>query len=1048
MSDTTGFRAVPAQLDLPALEARVLARWAATEVFARSLAQTADGPLWVFYEGPPTANGKPGVHHVEPRVFKDLFPRFKTMKGHHVPRRGGWDCHGLPVELAVEKELGFSGKQEIERYGIEEFNARCRESVLRHVAEFEALTERMGFWIDTDDAYRTMDADYVDSVWWSLQVIFAKGLLVEDHRVAPYCPRCGTALSDHELGQPGVYQTVSDPSVFVRFPVLDGPLADLDASLLVWTTTPWTLVSNTAVAVHPDVDYVAVRTNGEVLVVAEAFVERLFGDAADVVGRWGGRDLERTRYRRPFELLEIAGDAHYVALATYVTMEAGTGLVHTAPAFGAEDLVVARQYGLPVVNPVDAQGQFDESVPGYTGRFFKDADADLVADLGERGLLWRAERLEHSYPHCWRCDTALIYYATPSWYIRTTAVKDRLLAENAGTDWHPDSIRDGRYGDWLTNNIDWSLSRSRYWGTPLPIWRCDAGHLTCVGSRAELGSLAGQDLSGLDPHRPFVDAVTFACPRCSATAVRVPEVIDCWYDAGSMPFAQWGAPHRNADKLDDRYPAHFIAEAIDQTRGWFYTLMAIGTLVFDRSSYRTVLCLGHIVDKDGRKMSKHLGNVLDPFELFSAYGADPVRWLLLCVGNPWSNRRVYGEAIEEVVRKVLLTYWNTVSFFTLYASVDGWTPGGAPAATERPVMDRWLISELHRTVLEVDAALEDFDPTRAGRRLTEFIDDLSNWYVRRCRRRFWHGAQSADGQHAFGTLYEALLVLSKLMAPFVPFLTEEVWTALGQPQSDSVHLTPWPVVDGSLVDAQLGEQMALVRRLVELGRAARAESGVKTRQPLGRALVAAPGWASLGEELRAQVAEELNVASLGALAEQAELIDVSVKPSFRALGRRFGKETPRVAAAIESADPVSLARALAAGTGVVDVDGTETTLTADEVVVTETPRAGWAVASDEGATVALDLEVTPALRRAGLARDAVRLLQESRKTSGLEVTDRVEVWWSSADAELGAALAEHGQRVADEVLAVLFETGPPPVDMAAHEDGDLGLTWWLRQAGA
>jgi len=1021
------FQPAPAQLDLPALERRVLERWERDDVFERTLSQTKDGPVWAFYDGPPTANGKPGVHHAVPRVFKDVFCRFRTMSGDHVPRRAGWDCHGLPVELAVEKELGFSGKQEIERYGIEAFNAKCRESVLRHVDEHQALSRRMGYWVDQVNAYRTMDPDYVDAVWWSLKTIFDKGLLVEDHRVAPYCPRCGTALSDHEVAQG--YAMVSDPSVYVRFPLVDDP-----RTLLVWTTTPWTLVSNTAVAVHPDVTYVTARVGDELLVVAEALVEKALGEGAEVLDRYEGRTLERKRYVRPFDLVEVP-DAHYVALATYVTTEDGTGLVHTAPAFGAEDLAVGRAYGLPVVNPITPRGEFADDVPMVGGRFFKDVDADLTEDLRARGLLWRDEMYEHSYPHCWRCDTPLIQYATPSWYIRTTAIKDRLLEENARTDWHPPTIRDGRYGDWLTNNIDWALSRARYWGTPLPIWRGDNDHLTCVGSRRELGSLAGTDCSELDPHRPFVDEVTLPCRECGETATRVPEVIDCWYDAGSMPFAQWGAPHRNAETFEEQYPAKFIAEAIDQTRGWFYTLMAIGTLVFDRSSYETVLCLGHIVDADGRKMSKHLGNILEPFEVFERHGADPVRWLLLCVGNPWANRRVHDAAIEEVVRKVLLTYWNTVSFFTLYASTAGWSPGGD--AGEPTAMDRWLVSELNATVAEVTAALEDFDTARAGRRLTQFVDDLSNWYVRRCRRRFWKGEAAA-----LATLHETLLTLTKVLAPFVPFLTEEVWSCLGE--TESVHLASWPAAGP--VDAALGEQMALVRRLVELGRATRAESGVKTRQPLDRALVGAAGWADVPEELRRQVAEELNVGTLDRLDEAAGLVDVTVKPSFRDLGKRFGKDTPKVAAAIGSADPAALAAALAAGTATVQVDGADVALEASECVVTESPREGWAVASEGGATLALDLTVTDELRRAGVARDVVRAWQESRKSIGLDDSDRIEVWWE-ATGEVGDAVAEHAATIAEEVLAVSMERGRPERDLAPHRSDDLDLTWWLREAG-
>jgi isoleucyl-tRNA synthetase len=1049
MPDTTSARFTPvsAQIDLPALERRVLERWADARIFERTLEQAEGRPLFVFYEGPPTANGKPGVHHAEPRVFKDLFCRYQSMTGHYVPRRAGWDCHGLPVELAVEKELGFTGKQQIEEFGVEEFNKRCRESVLRHVAEHTALSERMGYWLDQDAAYRTMDADYVESVWWSLKTIFDKGLLVEDHRVAPYCPRCGTALSDHEVAQG--YAQVTDPSVYVRFPITGGPIDEDGAALLVWTTTPWTLVSNVAVAVHPEVRYDVVRAaSGEVLVVAEPLRAAAVGEDVEVLHTLTGTELAGTTYRRPFELVDVDGEAHYVVTAAYVTTEDGSGLVHIAPAYGAEDREIGREHGLPLVNPIDPQGRFVESVPLVGGVFFKSADPALTADLDSRGLLWRSGRITHTYPLCWRCDTALLYYALPSWYIRTTAVKDALLRENARTDWHPDSIRTGRYGDWLTNNIDWSLSRNRYWGTPLPIWRCGEGHLVCVGSLAELSSYAGSDLSSLDPHRPYVDDVTFACPQCAGGMRRVPEVIDAWYDSGAMPFAQWGAPHRNNEVFEARYPANFIAEAIDQTRGWFYTLMAIGTLVFDRSSYDTVLCLGHIVDQDGRKMSKHLGNILDPFVTMERHGADALRWQLLCVGNPWSNRRVGDETLEEVVRKVLLTYWNTLSFFVLYANTDGWTPEDAGKSEgERPLMDRWLISELHATVLEVTAALDGYDPTRAGRRLTEFVDDLSNWYIRRSRRRFWRGAQTSDGAHAFGTLYETLVVLTELLAPFVPFITEEAWSALRPPVADSVHLAPWPRVDGALVDTELGAQMRLVRRLVELGRAARAESGVKTRQPLGRALVGASGWATLPPELRAQVADELNVSALGALGEEGELVDVSAKGNFRALGARFGKQTPKVAAAIAAADAAALAQALAAGSATVDVDGEPVEVTPDEVLLTETPRAGWAVASEAGATVALDLEVTPELRRAGLARDAVRLFQESRKTGGLDVADRIELWWE-AEGDVGEALREHAARVADEVLAVTFAAGPPPVDMAPCHDQELALTWWLRTAGS
>jgi isoleucyl-tRNA synthetase len=1048
---------LPAQVDLPALERTVLERWERERVFERSLEQTAGGEPWVFYEGPPTANGHPGTHHVEARVFKDLFPRFQTMRGRSVPRRAGWDCHGLPVELAVEKELGFTGKGDIEAYGVAEFNARCRESVSRHVDEFERMTRRMGYWVDMTTAYRTMDASYVQSVWWSLKKIADAGLLVEDHRVAPYCPRCGTALSDHEVAQG--YQDVVDPSVYVRFPVTAGPLQELGASLLVWTTTPWTLVSNTAVAVHPSVTYVAARVPGpdgqdEVLVVAEPLLEVL-GEQVEVLDRFPGQALEHTSYSRPFDWVEIEG-AHFVGVADYVTTESGTGLVHQSPAFGADDMLVAKRYGLPVVNPVRPDGTFEEHLPLVGGQFFKAADAALVTDLRERGLLYRDLPYEHSYPHCWRCDTALLYYALPSWYIRTTAIKDRLIAENERTTWYPATIKHGRYGDWLDNNIDWALSRNRYWGTPLPIWRCtdDPAHWQAYGSLAELGEAAGQELSELDPHRPYVDDVVVPCVQpkadgsgaaCGAPARRVPEVIDGWYDSGAMPFAQVGYPWSG---VEPAYPAQFICEAIDQTRGWFYTLMTVGTLVFDRSSYETVLCLGHILDGDGRKMSKHLGNVLDPFELFERHGADALRWYMLCGGSPWSARRVGHEQVEEVVRKVLLTYWNTAAFFSLYADVSDWSPQDpAPAAEDRPLLDRWALSRVASTVVDVTAALEDFDSFTAGRSLSSCIDDLSNWYVRSSRRRFWAGDPAA-----LATLSECLRQLTLLLAPFTPFVTDEVWSVLyaETEQVDSVHLAPWPEDEPSRVDEALTASVALARRLVDLGRQARAESKVKTRQPLGRAMVSAKGWDDLPDQLKELVAAELNVGSLESLSTATDLVDVTAKANFRTLGRRFGKQVQPVARAVAEADAAALAAALRTGTAEVEVDGTRVTLSGDEVIVTETPRTGWAVASGSGETVALDLEITPELRRAGLVREAVRLVQDARKRSGLAVSDRIELWWSASGTEaeqLAAALAEGSSRLAEEVLAVSVVQGPPTADLAPHSDDELGLRFWLRLAG-
>jgi isoleucyl-tRNA synthetase len=1012
------FRPISAQIDLPAMEHSILEFWRTNAIFEKSVTGREGAPTWAFYEGPPTANGMPGTHHIEARAFKDVFPRFHTMKGKQVVRKAGWDCHGLPVEIAVEKELGFSGKGDIEKFGISQFNDKCRESVTRHVDAFAAMTNRMGFWVDFDQAYWTMAPAYVESVWWSLSQIHKKGLLVQDHRVAPYCPRCGTGLSDHELAQG--YETVTDPSVYVRFPITSGPLQELGAALLVWTTTPWTLVSNTAIAVNPTVTYavasVTHEEKSEVLVVAEPLLEKLQGEV-EILSRILGKDLERTTYSRPFDFVEIP-DAHYVVLADYVTTEDGTGLVHQSPAFGADDLQVCRAYGLPVVNPVAPDGRFLADVALVGGMFFKDADKPLVKELKARGVLYRHQPYEHSYPHCWRCHTALIYYAQPSWYIRTTSIKDELLRENAATNWYPETIKTGRYGDWLNNNIDWALSRNRYWGTPLPIWRCENKHEVCIESLADLGVRAGKELSSLDPHRPFVDDITFACTECAQTMVRVPEVIDCWYDSGAMPFAQWGYPHQEGskEKFEASYPADFICEAIDQTRGWFYTLMTIGTLVFDKSSYENVLCLGHILDKDGRKMSKHLGNVIEPMALMDQHGADAVRWYMLAAGSPWSARRVGHDAISDVVRKTLLTYWNTISFHALYAQASNFELSQSPARNTRPVMDRWIISELSLLINEVDRCLSDFDSQGAGKALAQFIDDLSNWYVRRSRRRFWDGDVAA-----LATLHECLTTLTQLLAPMVPFISEHVWQELVRPvdptAATSVHLTDFPVANESDIDTQLSAQVALTRRIVELGRAARAESGIKIRQPLQRALIAASGWAALPSDMREQIADELNVADLADIADaDGDLVDISIKANFRTLGAKFGGEVQNIAKAIAASNATALVKTLRTkgsaevGTWSIDVD---------DLVITEVPRTGWMVASHEGESVALDLALTPELIAAGNVREVIRFIQEARKANGFDISDRIRVTWNAPDgvaSAVGAAL----NHISAEVLATEF----------------------------
>ena len=1028
MPGKSPYQPLSPQIDLPAIEKSILEFWKNEDIFHRSVTSRSGGASWTFYEGPPTANGMPGTHHIEARVFKDVFPRFHTMKGKHVIRKAGWDCHGLPVEIAVEKELGFSGKGDIEKFGIAQFNEKCRESVQRHVDAFTEMTERMGFWVDFDEAYWTMSDEYIESVWWSLTEIHKKGLLVQDHRVAPYCPRCGTGLSDHELAQG--YETVTDPSVYVRFPVTSGELAELQASFLVWTTTPWTLVSNTAIAVNPEVTYLVVRTaetekqESEVLIVAEPLVN-VVGPNYEVLKRLPGKDLEKINYQRPFDMVEIP-ESHFIVLADYVTTEDGTGLVHQSPAFGADDLATCRKYGLPVVNPVSASGHFDSKLPLIGDMFFKEADKPLVRSLKESGKLFKQQPYEHSYPHCWRCHTPLIYYAQPSWYIRTTKLKDELLRENAATDWHPETIKTGRFGDWLNNNVDWALSRNRYWGTPLPIWRCEDGHEKSVPSRSELSKLAGRDLAELELHRPYVDEVVFNCHECKKIMKRTPEVIDCWYDSGAMPFAQWGYPHKEGSekKFKDSYPADFICEAIDQTRGWFYTLMAIGTMVFDKSSYKTVLCLGHILDKDGRKMSKHLGNVLEPMPLMNRHGADAVRWYMLASGSPWSARRVGHEIISEVVRKTLLTYWNTVSFLALYASASDFVPSAVAAPKDRPMMDRWILSELNSVIKLVDNSYENFDSQGAGAALSQFIDDLSNWYVRRSRRRFWDGDPAA-----LATLHTCLETVTLLMAPMVPFITEHVWQSLNRVVDPklpvSVHLADFPISDESLIDENLSMNVSLARRLVELGRAARAQSQLKVRQPLSRALISATGWKGLPQELKEQIADELNVEQLDDLAGVgSELVDITVKANFKSLGSRYGATVQEIAKSIALANPVNLVSSIRnQGEAEIVAAGESYRIIESDLVITETPRSGWSVASHAGESVALDLALDQRLIDKGVVREAIRAIQDERKSSGFEVTDRIRIKWNSRP-EFVSAISGAIDHIKDEVLAVEMELRP------------------------
>jgi isoleucyl-tRNA synthetase len=1010
-------RPVDSNQSLPALEEQILERWRERDVFAESLRQREGADRWVFWEGPPTANGKPGVHHVLARAFKDIYPRFKTMRGHLVERKGGWDTHGLPVEINVEKQLGLNNKHEIEAYGIAEFNARCRESVFEYLEDWNRLTERIGFWVDLDNAYRTLDPSYIESVWWALRQIADKDLLYEGHKVVPYCPRCGTALSSHELALG--YKDVVDPSVYVRFPVAeDGGPVQAGDELLVWTTTPWTLVSNAAVAVDPELTYVRAKTGAleAPVILAEALVERVFGPGhpeVKILARFPGAALDGVRYVPPFDYIkgeEYGERGHTVLLGDFVTADDGTGLVHTAIAFGEDDFRLGAQYGLNVVNPVRLDGTYDERVKGYEGRFVKDADADLVEDLRARGRLLRAQEYEHSYPHCWRCGTPLLYYAKPSWYIATSKLRDRLLDANEQVTWHPEHVKHGRFGRWLENNVDWALSRERYWGTPLPVWRSEDGEeIHVIGSFAELEELSGVKLE--DPHRPFVDEITFASPKSGKLMTRVPEVIDVWFDSGAMQFAQWHAPFENQEHFEQAWPADFVCEALDQTRGWFYSLLAVSVLLFDRAPYEDVVCLGLILDEDGQKMSKSKGNVVDPFAVLDRFGADALRWYFFSSKQPWDGYRFSEETIAEGVRLFFNTLWNTYGFLVLYENAAG---EAASADADPPIpatdLDRWVLSRLGATVDTVTDRLDAFDATVAAREISAFVDDLSNWYVRRSRRRFWDG-----DARAFATLRECLVTVSQLLAPFAPFMADEIYDNLDG-TAGSVHLTDWPVAPER--DRALESAMATAREAVALGLRARAGAKVGLRRPLREAVVVASGREREALEAMADiVADELNVKALRFVDEADELGSYDLKPNYRTLGPRFGKTMPQVAAAIEALDADRVAVSLREGRTVgVNVDGHDHELTVDDLLVGLQPLDGFQVEREGGHAVALDLAMDDELRREGWAREVVRAVQNARKDAGLEVSDRIALTLGG-DGTLLEAVREHEGYVAGEVLA-------------------------------
>ena len=1017
------FKPVSSRLNIQQEEEARLRFWRANEIFKKSSDERSDREPFVMFEGPPTANGKPGVHHVLARAFKDMFPRFRTMQGYFVDRRGGWDTHGLPVEIEVEKKLGFTEKSQIEEYGIEKFNALCRESAFSRIQEWEQLTERIAYWVDLSRAYVTYTNPYIESVWWLLSQIWNKGLLYQGYKVVPYCPRCGTPLSNHEVAQG--YADAVDPSITVRLPLVDEP----NTYLLVWTTTPWTLPGNVAVAAHPDVEYVMVRVEDEAkerLILAKELIPLVFGDKkVEVLKSMKGKALEGKKYAPLYSFVPPDKPAHYVVNADYVTTSDGTGLVHIAPAFGMDDMAVSKVYDLPVLLTIDDEGKFNPAVSPWAGMFVKDADPLIMEDLKQRGLLFNRGTITHTYPFCWRCDTPLLYMARSTWFIRTSKVKDRMVELNQQINWVPEHIKDGRFGNWLENNVDWALGRDRYWGTPLPVWVCeDCGHQHCVGSVEELSKLTGEDQSGLELHRPYVDEVHFACPKCKdGRMTRVKELIDVWFDSGSMPVAQWHYPFENLEQFKQQFPADFICEAVDQTRGWFYSLLAISTLVFDNLSYENVICLGLIQDGEGLKMSKHKGNVVDPWEVINAYGADAMRWYLYTSSPPGNERRFSTELVGEVVRSFMLTLWNTYSFFVTYANLDNWTPDSA-VIPQFSDLDRWLLSSLEALVRDVTAAYESYDVIGATRPIEAFVDNLSNWYLRRSRRRFWKSESDADKAAAYETLYRALVTVSKLLAPSMPFMAETLYQNLARSFDDqapiSVHLADWPTADLSMIDETLNRQMAVVMKLASLGHAARNKSNVKVRQPLSEVAFAVGSADELDVvvQFREILEDELNVKQVRALGGSEEAVEYSLNPLPKQLGQKYKALSPKVRQAILDLPAKESAERLLAGLNlVIKVDDKYYEILPEEVEVHATAKEGYSVATEGPYLAALVTTISQELFYEGLAREFVRRVQDQRKSMGLDIADRIRIYYQATSA-LSEAVKQNEAYIAAETLAV------------------------------
>ncbi len=1007
------YKKVSTDLDFVKREKEVLEFWQENEIFKKSVEMSKGREPFTFYDGPPTANGKPHIGHILTRCIKDLIPRYQTMKGKDVLRKAGWDTHGLPVELEVERHLGLDGKEQIESYGVEAFIDECKKSVWKYKSEWERMSDRVGFWADMEDPYVTYEDNYIESVWWSLKQIHEKDLLYKGHKIVPYCPRCETSLSSHEVAQG--YKDVTETSIFVRFRVRDMD----NAYFLAWTTTPWTLPSNVGLCVNPHETYAKVTYQGQQLILAKALTEPLLGDDFEVIEEYIGQDLERMAYEPLFDFgdVEDKSKAWFVTCDTYVTLTDGTGIVHIAPAFGEDDARVGRSYDLPFVQKVNAQGKFVAGTP-WAGVFVKDADKPIIQDLDDRGLLFMEKDYAHSYPFCWRCDTPLLYYARSSWFVAMTKVKDLLMQNNRNVNWLPENIKEGRMGNFIENVIDWGLSRERYWGTPLPVWECKCGYVHVIGSKAELKEMSSDCPDEIELHKPYIDAVHLDCPECGAKMTRVPEVIDCWYDSGSMPFAQWHYPFENQEKFKVRFPADFISEAVDQTRGWFYTLLAISTAVFETNCFNNCIVLGHVQDKDGQKMSKHKGNVVDPWTVLDHQGADAVRWYFYSNSNPWLPNRFYEDAVSEAQRKFMGTLWNTYAFYILYADIDGFDPTQYQLETDKLApMDQWILSKLNTLIQKVSGYLDEYRLTEPARELNKFVDQLSNWYVRNGRQRYWGKEMTQDKINAFMTLFTVLETLSRLIAPFTPFMAEAIYQNLVRTVDAnaplSVHLSDYPAADAALINKDLEANMDLVLDIVVLGRAVRNKTGVKNRQPVGNLYVSGDALPDMFVKI---IESELNVKAVTFGADVSQFVGYSIKPQLKTLGPKYGKQLNAIREYLSTADGNKIVDAVSDGkTFAFDADGT-VEVTEEDLLIEPVQKAGFAAESDGDLSVIMDTNLTPELISEGYVRELISKIQTMRKEAGFEVTDHITLY-ISAEQTLMNVVKANQDKIMSEVLA-------------------------------